>query len=541
MTDTARSSLPPSAAETVTALEQAWGIDLRLAVGVVEVLLDGAPHRLADLVERSGISREGVKQVLNVLGENVESSGREVRLHADRIAELRATLPRPPRPELDECLHDVIVAARADLPPPRRDLDHVPATLETVRRRARWLVEHFHLRGRRLLVLGDRDLTGLAVAVLEPSVSVAVVDIDDAILAVIARHAQRAGLDVHPWFADLRVGLPQGLQAGADLAFSDPPYTPEGIALFAQRGLEGLARTGWARIGLCHGTGERQIELSFQVQRALARLGLALETVLPGFNVYEGAEALGSRSALYLCRPTRRAWKRSETSDGRARIYSHGTTALEARSRLPADLAVQVRAGRDELLVGDGWGDEHAIGVPEYVATLTGAGTRKRTTSADDVRIDLTAGFAAHLPRVLLLGPGQTLIAVVAADEGLALLEAHQDLHRLIRAGYTLVVRRHGTGLAVVERRAAERDSPLGAAAAELARHAGAVAVNALREALVASSLGSAERLTKNAARAILAAAELPAAVGEVRLAELSLADLDAAARVLTTALKPTP
>ena len=532
---------PTSAAGMVAALEQAWGIDLLLAVGVVEALLDGRLHRLADLVARSGVSREGVKQVLIALGDDVESSDREVRLRADRIDELRAVLPQPPPPELDEHLDGVIAAARADLPPPRRDLDHVPATLETVRHRARWLVERFHLRGRRLVVLGDRDLTGLAVAVLEPSASVAVVDVDDAVLAVIARHAERVGVDVRTWFADLRVGLPEGLQASADLAFSDPPYTPEGIALFAQRGLDGLARTGWARIGLCHGTGERQIELSFQVQRALARLGLVFETVLPGFNAYEGAEALGSRSALYLCRPTKRAWKRNETQDGRARIYSHGVTALEARSRLPAGLAAQADARRDELLVGDGWGDRRAISVPEYVTTLTGAavGTRKRAAAADSVRIDLTAGFAAHLPRVLLLGPGQTLTAVVTADEGLALLEAHEDLYRLVRSGYTLAVRRHNSGITVVERRAAERHSPLAAAAAELARRTGAVAVNALREALVASSLGSVERLTKNAARAILAEAKLPAAAGEARLAELSLADLDAAARILTRTLEP--
>lgn len=529
------------AAETIAALEQAWGIDLPLAAGVVEVLLDGGLHRLADMVARSGVSREGVKQVLNVLGDDVESSGREVRLRADRIDGLRAALPQPPPPELDERLNDVIAAARADLPPLRRDLDHVPATLETIRRRARWLVGRFHLRGRRILVLGDRDLTGLAVAVLEPSVSVAVVDIDDAILAVIARHAQRIGVNVGTWFADLRVGLPEGLQASADLAFSDPPYTPEGIALFAQRGLDGLARTSWARIGLCHGTGERQVELSFQVQRALARLGLVFETVLPGFNVYEGAESLGSRSALYLCRPTKRAWKPSTTHNGPARIYSHGTTALEARSRLPADLAAQADPDRDELLIGDGWDDKRAIPIPEYVATLTGAavGIRHRAAAADGVRIDLTAGFAAQLPRILLLGPGKTITAVVAADEGLPLLEAHKDLHRLIRSGYSLTVHRPSLGIAVVERRAAEHDSPLAAAAAELARRTGAVAVNALREALVASSLKSAERLTKNAARAILTEADLPAAASETRLAELTLADLDAAARVLTRTLEP--
>ncbi len=89
---------PTSAAETISVLEQSWGIDLPLAAGVVKVLLDGRLHRLADLVARSEVSREGVKQILNERGDDVENSGREVRLRADRLDELRAALPQPPPP-----------------------------------------------------------------------------------------------------------------------------------------------------------------------------------------------------------------------------------------------------------------------------------------------------------------------------------------------------------------------------------------------------------------------------------------------------------
>jgi N4-bis(aminopropyl)spermidine synthase len=526
------------AAELRNTLERFWGIDLPLALGVLELLVDGTPYRTAELVARSGVSREGVKKLLGLLGPALLTEEREVRLRSDEVDTLHSVLVRPTRQADEARLRQVITAARADLPTPRRDLDHVPATVDTVVHRAFWLTDRFHLPGHRLLVLGDRDLTGLAVATLLPSVDVTVVDVDDTVLRVIGEYARRAGLSIQTLFADLRVGLPKEARDSADMVFTDPPYTPDGIALFARRGLEGLRRSGWTRMAICYGSGERQIELSFQVQRALTRLGLMFEAVLPRFNTYNGAEALGSASSLYVCRPTRHAWKQLGAEDGKLRIYSHGATALEAVNQLPTDLVNRLPTTDEELPVGDGWGRQGAVPVLDYLATLTGeaVGVRKRAVPSA-VRLDLTAGFSGHLPRVLLCGPGREITVAVAA-EGVATLAAHPRLDRLIRAGYQISVRRVDARTALVTRRIRDGDSRPAVAAAELARRTGAVAVNALREALVAGSRTAEEPLTKNAARALLTAAELPPAVHLVRLAELPLADLDAVAQVLLTNLR---
>ncbi|WP_170220934.1 bis-aminopropyl spermidine synthase family protein [Amycolatopsis cihanbeyliensis] len=522
-------------AELRSGIERYWGIDLPLALGVLEQLADGGSHRMAELVARSGVSREGVKQVLGLLGSAVSAEDRAVRLDPDFLAapdQLRPVLTRPDR-GTEERLRTVLAAARADLPAPRRDLDHVPATVDTVVHRALWLTERFHLAGHRLLVLGDRDLTGLAVAALLPSVQVTVVDVDDTVLGVLGEHARRAALDVRTWFADLRLGLPEPVRDGADLVFTDPPYTADGIGLFARRGLEGLRRSGWARMAICYGSGERQVELSFQVQRALTRLGLMLEAVLPRFNTYQGAEALGSASSLYLCRPTKHAWKQPGAEDGRLRIYSHGASSLESADRLPAGLIGGQQGTGEELTVGEGWGRHPAVPVPDYLATLTGEapGVRKRAMSSA-VWLDLTAGFAGQLPRVLLCGPGREL--TVAAPAGAQdTLAGHPHLDRLIRAGYRLEVRQFDGRVAVVTRRAEGGGSPVAAAAAELAKRTGAVAANALREALITGCRAAGRQLSKNEARALLAEAGLPAAMQLARPAELPLTELDAAARAL--------
>src|SRR5205823_13972231 len=116
----------------------------------------------------------------------------------------------------------------------------------------------------------------------------------------------------------------------ADLVLADPPYTVEGIRLFLGRGLEALRPTGHERIAFCFGTGERHRKKALDVQRVLVNLGLALEAMHPGFNHYAGAEAIGARSDLYLCRPTKRSWPSRRGRAGKeARIYTRGPSARE--------------------------------------------------------------------------------------------------------------------------------------------------------------------------------------------------------------------
>ena len=87
--------------------------------------------------------------------------------------------------------------------------------------------------------------------------------------------------------------------------FSDPPYAPEGFALFVSRAIALLKDDG--RLYLCFGQSRRASERGLEKQRILAEAGLLLEAALPDFNRYEGAEAIGSRSALYVARRTPRS------------------------------------------------------------------------------------------------------------------------------------------------------------------------------------------------------------------------------------------
>ncbi|HEV7688325.1 MAG TPA: bis-aminopropyl spermidine synthase family protein, partial [Acidimicrobiia bacterium] len=128
----------------------------------------------------------------------------------------------------------------AGLPPSRWRLDHVPATAETMARRALYLAGEYQLDGASVLCLGDHDLTSLAVGAAEPGVELTVVDIDERILDHVTDSAAGLRLPLTAAWADLRLALPPSLAGTADLVFTDPPYTTEGMRLFLTRGLEAL-------------------------------------------------------------------------------------------------------------------------------------------------------------------------------------------------------------------------------------------------------------------------------------------------------------
>nr|BFE89010.1 hypothetical protein GCM10020093_116110 [Planobispora longispora] len=251
-------------------LERA-GVDGRRLRVALALLGEGRWWTLADLVRETATSRRAVEALLRVV--ELERSGDRFRLRAPLTGRTgpagsagsagsaaangaagaadpagpasrgpgrsrgsgRRRGPGPGRPGGAPAPRHAGILARmeemvAKAPRGRQALDHVAATAETVVRRALLMETRFWLPGARLLCVGDHDLTSLATAMLQPRAEVAVVDIDERILAYIAEQADRLGLNVRTRWADLRLGLPASVHGWADLAITDPPYTPEGWA-----------------------------------------------------------------------------------------------------------------------------------------------------------------------------------------------------------------------------------------------------------------------------------------------------------------------
>ena len=485
-------------AELVTAAG-VGGRRLREAIARLTV----GPQHLDELVRDLALPRRTVEALLRAAAPDLhESSGGRVALAPDRVVayrtrfgvdELRRTAPADPLADrlsanhaLTTRLQDLIDAA----PAARAALDHVSATAATASRRALWLDATFDLAGAHLLCVGDHDLTSLAVALLREDCRVSVVDVDDRLLEYIDSAAAAHGRRVDCWYGDLRFGLPPVLAASADLIFTDPPYTPAGVQLFLGRGLQGLRDRTNGRLLLSYGYSPLTPAIGLKVQRAVLDLDLALEAVLPGFNRYDGAQAVGSASDLYVARPTSRTWQLLDRQLARAtvNVYTRGGQSEEGRA-----------AGRDLAALA-----------PLFDGTLRAA--EVAADLADDPGSWLLrALLSVNAQRVELVVPNHHPDLVDAASQG--------ALRRLLAPKYELTLRRSSPGptLATVEARAVDDDAGDGGVGRWLLTHAHGKLGNVLRDALIRRD----PELTKNQARAE-AARLLPGEVTrEARLLDL--------------------
>jgi N4-bis(aminopropyl)spermidine synthase len=424
-------------------------------------LLTGPPRDLAELVRLSALPRQTVEAVLAAISADLVHDGAAAAIRPALVPRYRELFgyAQLERTELADPLArrlagaPAIVAGVADLiaqaPPASADLDHVPATAETVVRRALWLDSTYDLAGAVLLCVGDHDLTSLALGQVSPGLRVVVVDIDEATLEYIDSRAAALGLDIRCFQGDLRCWLPAPAVGCADLVFTDPPYTPDGVGLFAARGLQGLANRDNGRVIVAYGYSERHPTLGFQVQSVAHRLALAYEMVLPAFSRYDGAQAVGSASDLYVWRPTTRTWRvvdRFAAAVG-SNIYTRGAHALEKDSAagdaaLPAVVQAATDAGLPaRILVGDRWQAVGGAAARLKIGTLLADGVPPAAAGPGPFALaaNMSGDAGPGLLRILLAANADRIAALVRSDHPDVSTQAGQRaLADLLRPKYSL-------------------------------------------------------------------------------------------------------
>jgi len=195
----------------------------------------------------------------------------------------------------------------AAAPEAKPALDQSHCTVATKIRRVLRMPDAGALDGKRIIVLGDDDLTSLAVAAFAALGGgarirrLAVVDSDPDVLAFIG--AQRgAGVEVELIEHDLRNPLPGGLLSGFDVACTDPPYTVAGAELFLSRAVSALTPDAGQHVFFSFGA--RRPEETLRTQQLIGAMGLTVRSLVPGFNEYLGAGILGGTSQLFHLRTT---------------------------------------------------------------------------------------------------------------------------------------------------------------------------------------------------------------------------------------------
>ncbi|HLI56544.1 MAG TPA: bis-aminopropyl spermidine synthase family protein [Actinomycetota bacterium] len=560
------------------------GVDFVVARRLIDTLVadDSGIQTVNALVEATGIPHRRVLELLRALG--IEAVKGLVEVSLTRRRSLRVALMNvvAQHPRTSPDLLSAIVPLAAGLPPPAGNLDHVPAVPATIVRRAEFLRATYELEGAHVVCLGDHDLTSVATALVAPGATVSVVDIDERVLRYLGAASDRLDLGLRLYAGDLRLGLPRTLGGVADLVFTDPPYSEEGIALFVDRAVEALADRPGTRILFCFGASDRGAEQVLAIQELLQRRQLVLELMAPGFNRYHGAHAIGATSALWVCRPTRRtrpavakqlAGRRAE-----GRIYSRGGASRESGGAsldpsILARVAAQVLGEGPVLVVGEGWeGFEPGPPlIPQRLADLLAAATEPPHSGSPrpagtTVVVNLHPFYGDSLVRVLLAAPSAQRLVVVTPRRSLAAL--NDERRRLVATRWALGAAGDGDPAMLVAEPAgtpadpepAGRPTGPDAAGTEaeppaspadfllryLVEHQPALVRNAWREGLIQLASRQALLLTKNQARALIEEtsmrpAELDAHLIELpadRLAHL-VGEVEATVERLTRLLRP--
>jgi len=188
-------------------------------------------------------------------------------------------------------------------PPPVFELDQCHCTVETKVRRVLALHEADALVGRRVLLLGDDDLTSVAIRRFverfgsEATIAnLTVVDVDPAVVGFVREHLAGAPFPVTCSRHDLREPLGPDLLRAFDTVVTDPPYTVAAAGLFLSRAADALAGAGGS---VFFSFGSKRPAASFHVQQAIAQMGFAIRRLVRDFNEYVGAGVLGGTSHLY--------------------------------------------------------------------------------------------------------------------------------------------------------------------------------------------------------------------------------------------------
>lgn len=537
-------------AEAIARLRAAHGLDFARTRRLLCLLADGDGRGdigsdigggldVSGLVALTGASRRRVEEVLGALhdwlrrdGDSDGAGWRVAPAHTTRwreaagCADLRQAGFGPPDLTRSAAagLLERMREAAAGLPAPVTDLDHVPATAETALRRAYALAANYDLAGRRVVCLGDHDLTSVALGLVDPSIDVSVVDIDDEMLGYLDRLAVAWRLPVRTYFADLRVELPPGLRDGADLVFTDPPYTPAGIELFLVRAICALRRVPGARILFCYSPSDRQLARGLRVQQAVTRLQLVVEAMLPEFNVFTGAESIGGRSTLWICQPGTNAWAAAQRGPRSTAIYTRGRQAEETSPGGGTVALLRERTGSAdaEVLAADG--------VEALLRAEPPAGQGGSVRPESTVLADLTGLHPSYAYRLLLRT--RSAARVVLAVDAPVRLEAPP--WRLLGCAYRMRVEPDG-GVVVVDalRRAAADLPEFLWTARYVLDHPRARLAGAWREALVAAARRRGGAVSKNEARRAIAEVVDPHLIEGRYLGELPGHTLEVVARAL--------
>lgn len=170
-------------------------------------------------------------------------------------------------------------------PIPTFIFDQRPVTPETVVRRVAYMILRGDVQGKKVAILGDDDLTSLALAKAEVADEIVVFDIDPRLLNYIKKISRQEGLKIKVVSQDLIKKFPEKYTNYFDTFLTDPTPTPKPIILFTSLGIKSLKKGGGSIGYVSLYPSHMEKELYFQ--KALSEMNVLVTDMIPYFGQYD--------------------------------------------------------------------------------------------------------------------------------------------------------------------------------------------------------------------------------------------------------------
>ena len=318
--------------EKILQISKVTGIPTKKVLDIIFHLRGGNPIENNELLQRLGVSKNALNQAKELLSFLLEPPSKNTQLTNGALSEVQDLFDTEYHPE--EALWAffenegykrtlaLLEKYRDKRAVPERKYDQFTATIETSARRASLLDYFEDIEGKRILFLGDDDLTSVAVASYHQAAEITALDIDKRVLDSIDSVSKSEKLDVNLDNYDARRTLPLVYCSKFDIVFTDPPYITDGIKLFVSRAVQALYLSNQtARIYVCYGNSDRAKEKFMPIYEVFGASGLMVRWVFDKFNRYNGAESIGSASSLFVLDVTSKT-KSIITGDYDRQIYT---------------------------------------------------------------------------------------------------------------------------------------------------------------------------------------------------------------------------
>ena len=246
---------------------------------ILEYLRSNSKAKFHEIIKNVQGSDRRVMRLLNELVENGE-----IKLSGSDIYLARRDGDVIKKPSFSN-IRNKLIAISKSRPIPTFLFDQRPVTLDTTLRRAIYLYERGDLYDKSIALVGDDDLTSLALGFTRLPREIVVFDIDKRLLAFIKKVAAEHNLPISTVYIDLSKKLPNKYRERFDVFLTDPTPNLAAFRLFISAGLcllkKGKGFVGYVSFFPSH----QPISLGFQ--RILDRSNLIITDIIPKFTDYQ--------------------------------------------------------------------------------------------------------------------------------------------------------------------------------------------------------------------------------------------------------------